>query len=75
MPIEVVAGHRLQVGLVTDDFVMVRVYAEGSRLDRLAQLEKRFIFIALALRDHDRPFGFELLGIVNAIDHAVGFQS
>ena len=65
---------RLQVGHVADDLVVVGVHAEGGGLHLLAQPEERLVLAALPLGDDHRALGGHLVGLEQAVVHAVGFQ-
>ncbi len=75
MLVQVSALHGLQIGQVADDLMVVRVDAESGGLHLLTQAEERLILLALPLGDDHRALGLHLLGVKQAVDHAVGLQA
>ena len=75
MLVEILAGHRPQVGLIAEDLVVIRVDAERGVRDGLAQAEERLVLAPLALGDDDRALGGHLPGREQAVRHAVGFEA
>ena len=63
MIIKIIARHRVQVGHIADDFVMIRMNAKCRLLDGFAQQKQRFVLAAFTLRNDDRSLGCNFIGI------------
>ena len=74
MAVEIVAGHRLQVGQPPDGRMTVGVSAKRHRRHLLIEELVGIVLAALQLGDDDRALGLAIFELVKPVRHALGFD-
>ena len=74
VPVEIVAAHRFQIGDPSDRRMPVRVRLERGRGQLLVEQLVGIVFAALELGDDHRPLRLAIVGMVEAVGHALGLD-
>ncbi len=74
IPVQVVAGHRLQIGQPADRRMAVRMRLERGGRQLLIEQMIGIILAALELRDDHGAFGLAVVRVVQAARHALGLD-
>ncbi len=73
--VKVIPLHGFQVAEGANHLMAVRVDRKSCLLDGLSQAEEGLVFTAFPLRDDHGTLRCNFLGVVDGVDHAVGFQA
>src|SRR5687767_5616155 len=74
MTVKILAGHCVQIGHISNDFVMIWMNAKRGLLDGLSQKKHWFVLATLTLRNDDGSLRRHFVCIKLAVDHAIRLE-